>query len=753
MLLHEPLPSTCEPAGCDRPPIDGERWLTRWIALCAGLVFLALAWPALAGRMYVFDDLGAFHLPLRDFYSRCLAEGSSFDWLPQLYTGLYLTGEGQVGTYHPLHWLLYRLLPLERAFCCELLFSYLWMFAGTVGFLRRHLSWPAAVWGGLVFTFSGFNLLHLAHMNAIAIVAHLPWLLWAIDVVLRPTSRRAAAVATVGVALLTGSQLLLGYPQYVWFSLLAEAVYASWPWWRWRVGQASSLGVQAGRLHYARAGAWRLLLVAQVLGLMIGAVQLLPTAESLSTSVRQATDARFALSGSLAPANFVQLVAPYLLGTRVLGENTHELGIYCGAVPLLLVVWWLANWGRVQDKTGVARWSLALGAIALLLALGAFGPLYRVQLWLPVVSKFRMPCRYVVLFQFAIALLSACAFADLSRRNRTSSASPSRLWPVWTVAVISVFVAVAAAWWFDRQKLAGVSAIIAGPILITLAASVLTLAARNVRAALPVLAVLAAADLGVYGLSYSVYPHTERLEEFKISSALPANLGQDRVAFSLPSAQVRSVSVGNAMLLAGASRLDGYLGLPPAKALDYRQPSALRVASVRWVRRNDQTARIPGIIPRGCGWLEVPDPLPPFRLVTQTVVSRDSAKDLPFITIGSTALVEDPLDISAGPPGTVQIVSHRPGQIRLLVNAPTRQLLSVAESYHSGWQAKVDGRQTPVLRVNGDFFGCAVPAGSHDVRLAFRPASLRYGMSISILGLGLTAVLFLTRTLSHSRSR
>ena len=80
----------------------------------------------------------------------------------------------------------------------------------------------------------------------------------------------------------------------------------------------------------------------------------------------------------------------------------------------------------------------------------------------------------------------------------------------------------------------------------------------------------ASVDLAVYGLSYSVWPHVARLEEFKATAALPSNLSDGRVAFSLPGARFRSLSVGNAMLLAGASRLDGYAGLPPARVLDYR---------------------------------------------------------------------------------------------------------------------------------------------------------------------------------------
>ena len=219
--------------------------LACWSLLAAGALLIAMAAPLLVGRVYTRDDLGAFHLPIRQFYAEQLQCGEPFDWMPQLFAGFYLTGEGQAGTYHPLHWLLYRFLPLQTAMGCELLASYPFMFAGSWLLLRRWLQSErgrparnrrarrprpeeaAVALGSLLCTFSGFNLLHFIHPNAVAVVAHIPWLLWAIDIVLRDTSRRKVALAQAGIALLTGSQLLLGYPQYVWFSLLTETAYVA----------------------------------------------------------------------------------------------------------------------------------------------------------------------------------------------------------------------------------------------------------------------------------------------------------------------------------------------------------------------------------------------------------------------------------------------------------------------------------------------------------------------------------------------
>ena len=75
------------------------------------------------------------------------------------------------------------------------------------------------------------------------------------------------------------------------------------------------------------------LAAASLLGVFIAAVQLLPTFDLLQHSVRSNTDDSLATQGSLHPFNLLQLVAPYLLTNRVVGQNTHELGLYLGAVP------------------------------------------------------------------------------------------------------------------------------------------------------------------------------------------------------------------------------------------------------------------------------------------------------------------------------------------------------------------------------------------------------------------------------------
>jgi hypothetical protein len=182
-----------ETRGCRQAAApDGSERTLFVVALAASLAVLAaIAWPMLEGRFYTIDDLAWYHIPMRWFYARCLDDGTNFTWAPNVFCGYYIHGDGQVGMYHPLHWLLYRSLPFTAAFNIELMLSYPLMLAGTYFLLRRwDLRRDASMFGAMVFAFSGFNLLHFMHMQGVATMAHMPWLLLAIDAYVRGGFRR-----------------------------------------------------------------------------------------------------------------------------------------------------------------------------------------------------------------------------------------------------------------------------------------------------------------------------------------------------------------------------------------------------------------------------------------------------------------------------------------------------------------------------------------------------------------------------------
>jgi hypothetical protein len=736
-----------------------NRSLAAW-SMLAGLVLLAvLAGPFFAGRIYTADDLGAFHLPLRAFYAEQLAHGESYDWMPQLFSGFYLTGEGQAGVYHPLHQILYRLLPLRAALGWEYLLPYPMMMIGAWLLARRRLGRDdAAMLGALLFTFCSFNLLHFVHPNAIAIIAHIPWLLWAIDVALCESRRWRVALAVALIALLTGSQLLLGYPQFVWFSLVAELTYLVF--------------LQTAHKHAARLGCdlcdtcadcvgcttrtWPRVLVAKAVGLLIGGIQLLPSMDAWLHSARQAADPDFAFWGSLHPLNVLQLVAPYMFTGRVLGDSTHEYGLYAGAVPLILIAWLWVRRDELGPLRPLALTATGFGLVMLVLSFGDYGVLYRVMAWLPVFRSIRFPCRYLVLFQLAIAALAAIGFAllvrqcETARRQRLQGARLlardrwSALWldfePLWYVVGFSVAVAVAGIKLRHEPYIASIPMALVGPVVLMAATLLVIAAVRGHSGALVGLILLATADMGAYGLSSAVYARSARLDAFIASACTPPGTPDGRVITSLLRVDEGGQRTGDLMTLRGWSRADGYVGLEPQRQLDYHLLPALRVAGVRWVRSDASTEQITQLKPYNSGWREVPEPLPRVRLVTRTCTGK--AADITQIDANTTALCELPLALPPSHPGTAEMKADRPGRLEIAVECPAPQLLVVAESYHSGWQATVDARPQHVYRVNGDFMGCLVGPGKHQVVLSFRPISLQRGWLTSCIGLSMLAICF-----------
>ncbi|MHC5538308.1 hypothetical protein ACYOEI_08775, partial [Singulisphaera rosea] len=441
-------------------------------------------------QVYTTADLVDFHLPLRDFYAKCLAAWESPAWCPNLLCGFYIHGEGQVGMAHPLHVLLYALLPLDLALNAEWLVSYPFAFAGMAWFLhRRGLGAGAAGFGGLLFAFCGFNILRYLHLNYLEPFVHAPWLLATSDLLLTGPPRRARR-AFGGLALLTASAFLLGQPQIVYFVGLVELAYLSW-----------RFGVDP-RATWRRVPWW---VLAKGLGVLIAGVQLLPTLDAKSYSVRDVGSAAFSMTFSINPANSVQFMAPYFYKSRSLGDRDgtgrnwygnddslrQEYGLYNGALPWVLLAWLFV---RRRDSTvgrGLVAWSLVVGSVAMLLALGRYTPLYSLYLKVvPLSNLFRGPSRFVGIVHLALAIVAAVGASDLAEDREPMRWA--RLWPLLLPLSVSVLVTL---WlWSEARRapeaslwVSSAKGIVLGPLLMGVATLGVAAAARGFKFALPAL--------------------------------------------------------------------------------------------------------------------------------------------------------------------------------------------------------------------------------------------------------------------------
>jgi uncharacterized membrane protein YfhO len=77
------------------------------------------------------------------------------------------------------------------------------------------------------------------------------------------------------------------------------------------------------------------------------------------------------------------------------------------------------------------------------------------------------------------------------------------------------------------------------------------------------------------------------------------------------------------------------------------------------------------------------------------------------------------------------------------VRSTGNALLVVADAWHPGWRADLDGRSVPILRTNHAFRGVAIPAGQHVVTMRYRPGSLYLGAAITAASLAIGLALLL----------
>jgi len=665
------------------------------VLICSAALLLPLALPLLQGRVFVYNDLTWFHLPLRHLYQQALWKGDSLLWTPAIFSGLYFHGEGQTGVFHPLHLLLYRTCSLQTAFNLELLANYVAAFTGTWWLLRRlRFDQGPALFGAMLFAFSGFVLLHHHHLNMVAVVAHLPWLLGAADVLIVEDRRWPRKLAFAALALILGSAFLIGFPQAVWWDAIGLAAFAA--------------------LRAGERGRWLALIAvagAIVLGVLLGGIQILPSADAVAHSDRAATSADFALSYSLHPLNLVQLWSPlaFIRGAHSVGDYMwlHEFGIYSGAVLPVGLAWVWTRRAALAERRTLIIGATVFAALMLWLALGRYAGLASLLTHLPVIGALRAPARYVVLMQFALAILAAVAVEDLVaiHAGRREPAVGRPLLP-WLPALLGVATTVGLNGRllpFGRHIMASVASAAPGVALMAVVTLLVLLAGRRVRWALPVLVLITAADLGAYGIGF-VYREPARSIARLMVPVRPASGRPDETYAAAPEG---GQYAKNVLVLRGYRLTTGYVGFFPAVRHPIGGERSLQLSGTRW-----------SFTPEG------------FRRPWPDGVAR-------------ARLLDEQGQEAAG---RLQLTGDRPGYLSASVHVDAPAILAFTERYHQGWSVTANGRPIEPVRVEYDFLGVRVDPGMTQIELHFAPPSFRNGVIVSGVGvLLLAAVLVVWR--------
>lgn len=102
----------------------------------------------------------------------------------------------------------------------------------------------------------------------------------------------------------------------------------------------------------------------------------------------------------------------------------------------------------------------------------------------------------------------------------------------------------------------------------------------------------------------------------------------------------------------------------------------------------------------------------------------DPAREV-ILAAGSAA----PREERRGAPATSDVtrIVQRINDVSMRATAAEPSILVLSQMHYPGWKARIDGKETPVLRVDYAFIGAALRPGVHDVRFVYSPRSFRIG--------------------------
>ena len=88
-----------------------------------------------------------------------------------------------------------------------------------------------------------------------------------------------------------------------------------------------------------------------------------------------------------------------------------------------------------------------------------------------------------------------------------------------------------------------------------------------------------------------------------------------------------------------------------------------------------------------------------------------------------------------GGPGRVEVRHYSPDRVELVCDAAVPCFLLLLDTWFPGWKARVHGEPAPILRADYAFRAVQVPPGRAEVVFSYEPASFRFGVAMTAVGL------------------
>ena len=370
------------------------------ISFLAFILYSVLAtgffFEIISEKNWLTEDFVAQNFPNRFYADKEIRNGFLPLWNPHNFSGIPFQADIQTGVFYPFNLALSlfpqkELIDFFRLYQIQIIFHFILAAYFTFIFLRKlDLNFVSSFLGGAIYSFSGFFFSHAHHSNMVHSGIWLPAILYCCLKGFKDDFRWIWVCPFILSISLFG-----GHPQMTLFIIYFFSLFYIFLSWR----DSSHLGIHLLRFF-----------MIVLTFFLLGAVQILPTAEFLNQTVRSSMDFSSAVTDSL-PLNSLWT---FLLPNWNLAEyqtwQWWEFRNYLSSGAILLAIW-----GTIRSLKGMVLFFSIIGGLALMLSFGSNTPIYKLFYdFAPGFSYFRVPARFIMIFTFCVSVLAAYGLSPVS---------------------------------------------------------------------------------------------------------------------------------------------------------------------------------------------------------------------------------------------------------------------------------------------------------------------------------------------------
>ncbi|MDE2126342.1 MAG: hypothetical protein KGJ62_07115 [Armatimonadetes bacterium] len=721
-----------------------------------------------------WDSVAQFY-PWRLFAARTLHTGFVPLWNPYQFCGTPFLANSQSAVFYPLNalfWILHTAAAFNASALVHLALCgwFTWLLAR-----RGGCSFAAAFTAGTVMAFGAWEVQWLQLPTFLETSCWIPLILAAMLAVYQ--RRGSFWLHGACIAAGTGCMLLAGHLQIAFYGFLAGGLWLM------------ALMVRAARDTNPRRC---LALAAAVVGFasvgaLLGMCQVLPGMELARLSHRTAPATGVGYQAyseyALQPGELIGAFLPQFFGSDTnrswpywgfyqqsiapgvslpVRHNAAETAIYVGVAPLLLAGFGILAMLRRHHARWLAAGASLLSGTALLMALGT--PINRLFYFVvPGFSSTGSPARVLVIFTLGIALLAAVGVDAVAERQPTRR----EMLLVFGGAVLALCVALRLTVGELAMRPQGAPSLaqaightgadwlaVAVAVIAVLGATLFS--SRHPARAPMAVAVLVVLELMRAGWGINptsparaVYPVTDSIRYLQQhaghSRVWPVN--QQWSLYQTPPA----VLPPNACTVYGLRDVQGYDSLFSGL---YKHAADTAALPNRAGLRDSSPAEVGNMV-----FIQDPASALGRQMAVRWMVRLPAnAEGSALPSVGTTPALSAQGEMSIYhvdglPRASVCVTDRGPAvagarctwlkdaatRVDLSVSTPQQAVLILRDARFPGWRAMVDGRRQRIEPAGPDgiFRMVAVPAGVHNVRFAYQPASYRLGLYLSGLAFAL----------------